>query len=229
MTVHDIARALPAIPVLREHCRSLAVLDLVLNPGGVEPYYSFAPRWSAREEASLMSNGSGDEFHIVFSPAGAYIRGFDHESPMSPFGESDGPWPGVVDSVPEVFRHLVDEPAFSADDLPCLTACLWRETGGDRWLAGDIDFPEVPEGRSDPDGSGWLFRLLVDRAPEAYQRFAEDHYETAVDIGAVRHIYAGRPLTPAVVSALNPSAPAAEVAHEAAATGYAVAGRGWEA
>ncbi|MGW6512661.1 hypothetical protein ACWGCP_35000 [Streptomyces niveus] len=46
MTVHDVARALPAIPVLREHCRSLAVLDLVLNPGGVEPYYSFAPRWS---------------------------------------------------------------------------------------------------------------------------------------------------------------------------------------
>ncbi|MFD4767993.1 hypothetical protein [Streptomyces niveus] len=51
MTVHDVARALPAIPVLREHCHSLAVLDLVLNPGGVEPYYSFAPHWCAREEA----------------------------------------------------------------------------------------------------------------------------------------------------------------------------------
>lgn len=224
MTVHDVARALPDIPVLREHCRSLAMLDLVLNPGGVEPYYSFAPRWSAREEAALMSNGSGDEFHIVFSPAGAYIRGFDHESPMSPYGENDGPWPGVVDSVPEVFRHLVDEPAFSADDMPCLTACLWREADGDRWLAGDIDFPA---GRPDPDGSGWLFRLLVDRAPETYQRFAEDYYETAVDIDAVRHLYAGRPLTPGVVSALNPSASAAEVARAAVATGYAVADRGW--
>ncbi|MEV8411121.1 hypothetical protein AB0R12_36775 [Streptomyces niveus] len=48
MTVHDVARALPAIPVLREHCRSLAVLDLVLNPGGVEPYYSSGTSWTSR-------------------------------------------------------------------------------------------------------------------------------------------------------------------------------------
>ncbi|GGV05405.1 hypothetical protein GCM10010502_70370 [Kitasatospora aureofaciens] len=47
-----------------------------------------------------MRNGSGDEYSIVFAPAGVYLRGFDHESPMSPYAE-DGVWPGVVDSVHE--------------------------------------------------------------------------------------------------------------------------------
>ncbi|MFE4802065.1 hypothetical protein ACFRFL_45945 [Streptomyces sp. NPDC056708] len=33
------------------------------------------------EEMASMRNGSGDEYSIVFSAAGAYVRGFDHETP----------------------------------------------------------------------------------------------------------------------------------------------------
>ncbi|MEV6150571.1 hypothetical protein AB0L53_09540 [Nonomuraea sp. NPDC052129] len=49
------------------------------------------------------------------SAAGAYIRGFDHEVVMSLYG-SDGPRPRVLDSVPEVFRHCVEESAFCHED-----------------------------------------------------------------------------------------------------------------
>lgn len=53
-----------------------------------------------------MCNGTGDEYSIVFSPAGAYVRVFDHESSMSPWRdrESPRPWPGLLEPVPEVFR-----------------------------------------------------------------------------------------------------------------------------
>jgi hypothetical protein len=36
-----------------------------------------------------------------------------------------------------------------------------------------------------------------------FRRFAEDYYEVPVDLDAVRHVYALRPLTPAVVTGLN--------------------------
>jgi hypothetical protein len=59
-------------------------------------------------------------------------------------------------------------------------------------------------------------------SPEAFQRFAEDYYETAVDITAALHVYAGRPLSQDVASALNPGASLAELAEVAAQIGYSV-------
>ncbi|MFC8918154.1 hypothetical protein ACFT5C_20520 [Streptomyces sp. NPDC057116] len=200
MTVHDTARLLPAIPVLRDHCRALATLEAILCPDARFRHYTFDAHWSATEELASMSNGAGDEFSIVFSPAGAYVRGFDHESPMSPYVH-DAVWPGVVDEVPEVFRRYVDEPAFSDGvGFPSVTACLWRTAGDDAWRTGAIDFPAA----CDPDGSDYLFEHLTDRSAETYQAFAEDAHEVPVDLDAVRHVLALRPLTDEVVAALNP-------------------------
>ncbi|MFB7112597.1 hypothetical protein [Streptomyces sp. NPDC056190] len=210
VTVHDVARQLPEIAVLREHCRSLAILEAVLSPEWEDRYYSFDDHWSEEESMASMRDGSGDEYSIVFSPAGAYVRGFAHESPMSPYAE-DGPWPGVLDEVPDVFRPCVEEPAFSDEDgMPVITACMWRETGDDGWTAGAIDFPD--EATEDPDGAGHLFHLLVDRSPEAFQQWAEDYYEVPVDLEAVRHVFSSRPLTEQVVRALNSEITLADLA-----------------
>lgn len=196
--------------------------EAVLNPDG-ERYYAFSADWSGKGELASMRNGSGDEFDIVFSPVGAYIRGFDHESPLSPYHHDDvpTPWPGVVDSVPDVFRDLVGEPVFTDEDgTPVVTVCMWRQAGDEHWQAGRIDFPD---GHPDPDGSEWLFGLLVAPTPEAFQEFAEYFYETAVDIEAVRHIYGLRPLGRTEVAALNPAASLDDLAGIAAAIGYPVA------
>lgn len=128
MNAHDVARLLPDIDGLRDLCRSLAVLDAILSPEWEYRYHSFNGDWSREEEVASMRNGSGDEYSIVFSPAGAYVRGFAHESVMSPYANEDHePWPGVLDSVPEVFRAGVREPAFCDEDgVPAVTVCLWR-------------------------------------------------------------------------------------------------------
>ncbi|MEU9477033.1 hypothetical protein [Streptomyces sp. NPDC048191] len=218
MTVHDVARQLPEVAVLREHCRSLAVLEAVLSPEWADRYHSFDDHWSERESMASMRNGSGDEYSIVFSPAGAYVRGFAHESPMSPYAE-DGPWPGVLDEVPEAFRPCVEEPAFSDEDgMPLVTACMWRETGDGGWAAGTIDFPGEASG--DPDGAGHLFQLLVDRSPEAFQRWAEDYYEVPVSLEAVRHVFSSRSLTEEVARALNPEIVLADLAEDISDIGY---------
>ncbi|MFD5121701.1 hypothetical protein [Streptomyces sp. NPDC058385] len=209
---------MPEISVLREHCRSLSVLDAILSPEWEDRYYSFNDRWSETESLASMRNGSGDEFSIVFSPAGVYVRGFAHESPMSPYTE-DGPWPGVLDEVPDVFRPCVEEPAFCDEDgMPVVTACMWRETDHASWKAGTIDYPD--EQPDDPDGAGYLFQLLVDRSPEAFQQWAEDYYEVPVALEAVSHIFASRPLSDSVVNALNPEVTVADLAKDLAEIGY---------
>ncbi|MEU1122209.1 hypothetical protein ABZ371_01115 [Streptomyces sp. NPDC005899] len=218
MTVHDVALRLPSIADLRNLCRSLAVLNAILSPDREGRYYSFDTGWADGEELASMRNGSGDEYSIVFSAAGAYVRGFDHEAPMSPYANDGEPWPGVIDEVPGIFKPFVEEPAFTdEDDVPVVTACLWRAATDDRWRHGVIDFPA---GCSDPDGASGLFELLVDRSPEAFQRFAEDYYEVPVDLEAVRDVYALRPLSRKLVSSLNSQLTFSDLAEDIADVGY---------
>ncbi|WP_459183573.1 hypothetical protein [Streptomyces sp.] len=218
VTIHDVARQLPEIPLLRDHCRSMAMLEAILSPEWADRQYSFDTRWSTEEDMASMRNGSGDEFSIVFSAAGAYIRGFAHESHMSPYA-NDGPWPGLLDDVPDVFRSCVEEAAFTDEDgMPVVTACTWRGVGDGAWKTGTIEFPD--DGVSDPDGSKYLFRLLADRSPEAFQRFAEDYYEVPVSLAAIQHVFALHPLTSEVVAALNPEVAMDALAKDIAEIGY---------
>ncbi|MEV6107545.1 hypothetical protein AB0M28_23005 [Streptomyces sp. NPDC051940] len=206
-TVHEVAALLPDPDRLRADLRALAVLDAVIGGDPRFCEYTFDPAWGPGEEAALMNNGSGDDFSVQFTPAGVLIRGFDHESAMSPYGTDDEQvWPGVIDEVPAALRPLLDEPSFYDEGIDALrvTACLWRETGDTAWRTGSaITFPADTE---DPDGSGFLFRLLTDRSPEAVQSHFEDYYERPVPLDAIHHVLTGRPLTLAIAGALNPAA-----------------------
>jgi hypothetical protein len=222
MTAQDVARRLPEIPVVRDRSRALAMLDAILCPEWQYRYYSFNASWGPAHELASMRNGCGDEYAIVFSPAGAWVRVFDHESAMSPWGlESGRPWPGVLDTVPALFRACVQEPAFTMDGVPMASACLWRQTTDDRWHTGAINFPA---GQQDPDGSEWLLELLLDDAPAAYRRFAEDYYELgSLSLTAVREVFALRPLTQPMVTALNDQLSVADLADDIAEIGYPTA------
>ncbi|WP_328884812.1 hypothetical protein [Streptomyces sp. NBC_00316] len=124
----------------------------------------------------------------------------------------------MIDDVPEAFKPFVEEPAFTDEDgVPVVTACLWREAKDDQWHHGTIDFPSD---RADPDGATRLFELLVDRSPEAFQRFAEDYYEVSVDLGAVSDVYALRPLGQELVSSLNIEVSMADLAQDISEIGY---------
>lgn len=216
VTVHHVASALPDVAMLRQRCRALAMLDAIMSPEWESRYYSFDSRWAPGEQMASMRNGSGDTWSIVFSSAGAFIRGFDHESPMSPANNDGGLWPGLVDGVPDVFSACVAEPAFSFDGRLQATVCLWRQQGDDRWHAGDPGFPAG----ADPDGATRLFQVLVEGSPAAYRHFAEDYYETAVDLEAVGEIFAVHPLTDDLVRCLNPDLVVADLADDLAEIGY---------
>ncbi|MFD9702727.1 hypothetical protein [Lentzea sp. NPDC059081] len=221
MTAYDVARRLPSIPDMRALCRALAALDVVLDPDTEDRYHLYDPSWGPDQQLASMRDGSGNEYSVVFTTAGAYVRGFDHESPMSPYATDDEkPWPGVLDSVPDVFRACVEEPAFSDEfGTPYVTTCLWREHSDATWHHGDIAFPATDH---DPDGADWLFALLTDGTPEGFQGWAQAYYEQPVDLDAVRHVYSGQPMTAEVVAALNPATSLAAVGESLAAMGWSV-------
>ncbi len=215
-----MAERLPEIAVVRDRSRALAVLDAILCPDPDFRYYSYTATWADGEELATMADGSGNDYAIVFSPAGVYAQGFDHESPLSPYRDPDSRevWPGLLDGLPAVFVHNLEEPAFwDEEDTPRITACFWRETSDSAWRTGN---PEpLPPGEVADDSASWLFGILTE-GPEAFQEWAEDYYETTVDIEAVRHVCALRPLTEAVVAQLNPEASLADLAETLTSIGY---------
>jgi len=177
--------------------QSLALLDAIIAPEWDLRYYSFNSHWSDSEAMASMRDGSGDEYFLLFTPAGAIMKGFAHEAPMTPY-RVDPPqlWPGVLESVPEGFAAFLSEPAFSLEDT---TFCIWRSQADNQWQRGTITFPAG----DDPDGSASLLALL-DGNPLTYQTRAEEYFEQAVDLAAIQHIYQHKPITRAVVKSLNP-------------------------
>lgn len=200
MPVTNLAARLPDIETVRGWSQSLALLDAILSPEWQLRRFSFDADWAPDEEVASLRNGSGDEYSITFAPAGAYVRGFDHESEMSPYGHSPiAAWPGVVDEVPAEFAEFVAEPAFCDDGLPRVTLCLWRRRDDINWRHGSVTFPAG----ADPDGADWLLEQL-DGRPETYRSFALENYATKIDPAAISHIYRHEPVSDGVLAALNP-------------------------
>ncbi|MGW4898713.1 hypothetical protein ACWEQL_41760 [Kitasatospora sp. NPDC004240] len=224
MTAREVARRLPDIPALRDLCRSMAVLDAVLRPDGAYRRHGFDPRWAPGRQLAWMDNGAGDEYSLVLSAEGAYLCGFDHESPLNPYAlDEEAVWPGVLDTVPEAFRDLTEHPRFIEDGIPLVTACLWREADDERWHTGAVDF----DGTDDvPDGASYLFRLLTDGGPEQYHDWARDYFGRPLPLDAVRHVFALRPLTFEVAAALNPEVTREQLDALLTSTGYPPAADG---
>ncbi|MFG2846441.1 hypothetical protein ACGF12_25185 [Kitasatospora sp. NPDC048296] len=201
--MNDLLSRLPAVPDLRDRCRALATLDAILSPDDWESrHHTFTAAWAPGEELSWVRNEEGDDWFVVFSPAGVYGRGFDHEAPNAP---------ELLDAVPSVFRRFTEEPAFGDVDGPTVTACFWRASGDRAW-----------QGASASPGGGELFELLLDGSAEAYRAWAEDYFEPEqeLDLGAIGHVLALRPLTAAVVAALNPATELEELAEDLVEIGY---------
>ena len=195
--------ALPDVPGLLRLMQSLAMLDAILSPEWEYRYYSFNARWADDECMGSSRNGSGDELFALFTAAGCFIKGFDHEQ-----ADYDTPSTAFYSQLPEPFATQAMEPAFSPDDV---TFCLWRATSDPEWHRA-----EVATYSPGCDGSEWLLDLY-DGRPESYVAFAANYFEVELRQDDVAAIYAHRPLDREMARRLNPDAEwslVREAAHE---------------
>lgn len=198
---------IPDVESLKKLCQSLALLDAIMSPEWEYRYYSFNSKWAEGEMMASMRNGSGDEYFILFTSQGAIMKGFAHESVMSPWSiASEKVWPGVLDQVPAEFEEFLTEPAFSMAET---TFCIWRRNGDPSWRTGEIEYPDA----NDPDGSEDLL-FILDGDPATYQEFAEQYYERSIDLGVVKNVYEQHALTPQMVEKLNPEVSLENVASD---------------
>ncbi len=208
--------ALPTIEKLKKLTQSLAMLDAIIMREWDYRYYSFNCKWAEGEQMAAMRNGEGDGWYCCFGLPGAFLKGFDHESEMSPWSmETHRVWPGVLDDVPEDFKTFAMEPAFSMEDT---TFCVWRGMRDAQWSTGKISYPDG----DDPDGSGWMLSVL-DGNPTTYKAWAEDYYERSVSLSAVREIYEHMPLTQELAQELNATVKLETLLADAAEIDYPVA------
>ncbi|MFD8913398.1 hypothetical protein [Streptomyces sp. NPDC059575] len=200
MNVHDLLPLLPDPAVLAARCRAFAVLDTVLDP--TAPMHTYQPNWREGVDLARMENGSGDQWGIVFDPAGVFLHGFDHECDATPWREDPrAHWPGLLDGLPASLAHYATTPELQFEGFLDATVCAWRETGAAAWHCGPVTFAA-----DESDGTEWLFDLLADGSAEAYANFAEENWDRPIDLDAVRAILTGAPLTRHIVATLSPTA-----------------------
>lgn len=192
----------------------MAALDSILSPEWQDRYYSFDPDWSAGAHMASMRNGSGDDYFIGFCDAGVFVKGFAHESEMSPFQHRPPRlWPGMYEGVPGSLVRFREEPAFSPEDA---TFCLWWDAARPGWTTG---VRELHPGRADPDGFADLMGDLRD-GPEQYRAWAAGYFDADVPLEVVHEAYALRPLSDEMLVRLNPSLDVDDARDELTVLGY---------
>ncbi|MFF7588550.1 hypothetical protein ACFZCK_13795 [Kitasatospora purpeofusca] len=205
---------LPAPASLRDRCRGIAMLEAILGPVWGDRYYSFDSAWGDGQQMASMRDGEGDDWFMVFSDAGVYARGLDHTAPNAA--------PQLLPEVPSAFRAHVEEPAFGEEGgVPLATVCFWHGSGADGRADEGWQAPSAA-----PTGGVELFALLAAADPaRAYLEWAEEYYEPehAPDPAAVAHVLALRPLTAAVVAAIDPDVDLDDLAEDIAGIGYPTA------
>jgi hypothetical protein len=214
MVLKNTLSILPDPTNLRRKAQSLAVLDAIMSPEWQYRYYLFNSKWDTREMMASRKNGSGDELYILFTRFGAILKGFDHESFMSPWAREDQSlWPGIFDGVPAVFSEFLSEPSF---DISNTTFCIWRQNGDTLWRRGDIEYPD---GDESADGSEEQLALFAG-GPELYLDFAKEYFEKSVPLETVRQIYEHEPFSQLDIRRLNPEVDLESLEEELSEIGY---------
>lgn len=192
--------------VLKQRLMTLAALDLILCEEDWLRYHRFDSHWSQNVSLATIDNGAGDHLFILFASEGVIIKGFDHESGLSPHAqENHEVFPGIYDQVPKSLLALLDEEAFEKEDV---TFCIWRESGDANWQIGDVKIPEGQE-----DGSVFLLGTIFDTA-EIYVDWAQYYYDMPIPIEVVKKIYNGLAITEEAIRSLNPERNVKEVLQE---------------
>jgi len=134
--------------------RALALVELAINDRPLLRVHTLDP---AIDQHVRVSSGSGDEASVWLPSPGCVVRGFDHESELSPWmADERRIWPGLFDGLPPEFA---DGPRLNIHDgVEDLTFLLWWRGDGP-WQTGTLP-PEVP-GQGDLDGSHVLLSPLA--------------------------------------------------------------------
>ena len=162
-----LLEALPFPDLMKRRLRMFAMLDAIVAPESRS--FEFHPKWGpGKAQMGAFKDGEGNFFFAWFSPKGAVVRGFDHDSVMSPF-RHDPPvrWPGIFDGLPKELRYVLEEPAFAQEEI---TFAFWAKGDEGDWRSGAVK----PAKGKDADGAERLLGCFR----ENFQAWRKAYYGT---------------------------------------------------
>lgn len=199
---------LPQPAAIEQALRTSAILETVLCEEEWLRCSRYDPLFAPDLRLGMIDNGAGDHLILLFTEQGTLIKGFDHESPFSPYAqETFQVYPGIYDTTPPALLRLLDEPAFEGDHA---TFCLWYRADGTHWEEGQIINPD-----GDNDGKAFLLGMIHDKA-ESFVEWAKFYYEREIDLDTVRDVYKGHALTAEHIARLHPQRAVEQVMREIA-------------
>jgi hypothetical protein len=189
---------LPPPATLERVCKGLAVLDAIVCPDWEYRYYSFNHAWNAdgSQRMASMRNGSGDEWFIVFAPAGVFVKAFWHEYPHEDIAM-------IYAGLPTELEPQLHEPAFSMDSNTFggwHDGRSWTLRGNAKAVAGEL-------------------RILAGD-PDVYRAYAAECFEVDPPVDAIAHVLAGNRLDEEVIRRINPQRTMSELADDLTELGY---------
>src|SRR5215471_12256876 len=130
--------------------KALSALDLLLNSFVFMPEYYYIADWSPGVQVAIRNNQCGDVLNVFFTPSGTLIKGFAHESFMSPYGDADFVvqkvdgvecYPGLLEGVPV---DLMPYCLSTDGGIEYPTTIVWCAPSG-TWQRGKFEWPKGDE------------------------------------------------------------------------------------
>ncbi len=161
-------------PQLRQALQSAAKCDATVTSKDWLRAFWYEENWSDGVIMAKYDNGGGDHVFVFFTSDGkTLIKGFDHESEVSPHAQAEyGIWPGIYDGLPSDLDKLVKNEAVEYEDV---TFCCWS-VDGQTWQSGSAVIPHGID-----DGSSWLLDM-VQMTAEEFIEWGKSYYEDNFEI-----------------------------------------------
>lgn len=214
MTISETVSRLPNSSDLQRICKSVALLDAVLQPEWDLRYFSFNTRWRHNKALASMKTAEGDEYYLVFCSYGTILIGHTPHSPLARLlRHSPASRARLNACVPDVFRDEMNEPVFETGEA---SVFLWNTAMAPGW-----GYARLPEIIKEDYSEDLLFILNGD--PVTYVMWVAEYFEVDLDVEIVRAIYKHTPLTSSIIARINADAEYSRVVKEAEDIGYPVA------
>lgn len=212
---------LPDLRELKNYLLCQAALDITMLPEEKSwlRITSYFPNYLEGVDMFHIDNGASDHLYILFSTTGIIIKGFDHESILSPYANEDEIiTPGIYDTTPPELLALLDTHT-EKDDV---TFCVWYDLNNSTWRKGIIT---VPEGYKDgDDGEGFLLGYIF-TTPDDWLDWAQHYYgdkNKDIDITVVKKYYRKQIITHEDILSMNTNADVEYVFSKLMKLGYSI-------
>lgn len=149
--------------------KASATLDIEVCDEEFLRCFTYTENWAPGFDVATYENGGGDDIIFVIQGDSILIKGFDHESEVSPHAQDEyGVWPGMYEGAPHELLSVLDDDTFEVEDV---TFCYWRLENEISWSRGSVTFEN-----NEDDGSGWLLSAIT-ITPKKFIEYIESYYE----------------------------------------------------